>query len=187
MAHVLRRFPDFLFFLYRFTISSSTTSWTFQRTLWTTGVHSARPYLYILQSCWGRSAQHHSQGSPISLYWPPWRSTHLLHQPEQLMELWHNQRRRHPWSTHMDMYNLNRMVWPICQIQVSKYFRKILIGKMAIAACNFSLGTIKHRNLSLFVCLFYISWPQPRFYFLNIDAMAPKVEWWNPQSSIFSS
>ena len=32
-------------------------------------------HTYILQSCWGRSAQHHSQGSPTSLYWPPWRST----------------------------------------------------------------------------------------------------------------
>jgi hypothetical protein len=33
------------------------------------------PDPYILQSCWGRSAQHHSQGTPTSLYWPPWRST----------------------------------------------------------------------------------------------------------------
>lgn len=33
------------------------------------------PDPYILQSCWGRSAQHNSQGTPISLYWPPWRST----------------------------------------------------------------------------------------------------------------
>lgn len=32
-------------------------------------------HTYILQSCWGRSAQHHSQGSPTSLCWPPWRST----------------------------------------------------------------------------------------------------------------
>ena len=31
--------------------------------------------LHILQSCWGRSAQHHSQGTTISLSWPPWRST----------------------------------------------------------------------------------------------------------------
>ena len=44
-------------------------------------VHFGQPvsavpdHTYILQSCWGRSAQHHSQGSPISLYWPPWRST----------------------------------------------------------------------------------------------------------------
>ena len=50
-------------------------------------VSTVPDHTYILQSCWGRSAQHHSQGSPISLYWPPWRSTHLLHQPEQLMEL----------------------------------------------------------------------------------------------------
>ena len=32
-------------------------------------------HAYILQSCWGRSAQHHSQGPATSLYWPPWRST----------------------------------------------------------------------------------------------------------------
>ena len=32
-------------------------------------------HLHILQSCWGRSAQHHSQGTTTSLYWPPWRST----------------------------------------------------------------------------------------------------------------
>ena len=31
--------------------------------------------LHILQSCWGRSALHHSQGTTISLSWPPWRST----------------------------------------------------------------------------------------------------------------
>ena len=46
-----------------------------------TNVHFGQPvsvipdHTYILQSCWGRSAQHHSQGSPTSLYWPPWRST----------------------------------------------------------------------------------------------------------------
>ena len=46
-----------------------------------TNVHVSQPYeaipdqLYILQSCWGRSAQHHSQGTTISLSWPPWRST----------------------------------------------------------------------------------------------------------------
>ena len=32
-------------------------------------------HTYILQSCWGRSAHHHSQGAPTSLYWPPWRTT----------------------------------------------------------------------------------------------------------------
>ena len=43
--------------------------------------HVSQPYeaipdqLHILQSCWGRSAQHHSQGTTISLSWPPWRST----------------------------------------------------------------------------------------------------------------
>ena len=29
----------------------------------------------ILQACWGRSANYHSQGSTTSLYWPPWRTT----------------------------------------------------------------------------------------------------------------
>ena len=44
-------------------------------------VRVSQPYdaipdqLHILQSCWGRSAQHHSQGTTISLSWPPWRST----------------------------------------------------------------------------------------------------------------
>ena len=44
-------------------------------------VHVSQPFdaipdhLHILQSCWGRSAQHHSQGNPISLSWPPWRTT----------------------------------------------------------------------------------------------------------------
>lgn len=44
-------------------------------------VHVWQPFeavpnqIHILQSCWGRSAQHHSQGPPISLSWPPWRST----------------------------------------------------------------------------------------------------------------
>ena len=47
-------------------------------------VHFGQPvsviqdHTYILQSCWGRSAHHHSQGAPISLYWPPSR-THLPH------------------------------------------------------------------------------------------------------------
>ena len=44
-------------------------------------VHFGQPvtvipdHTYILQSCWGRSAQHHSQGTTTSLYWPPWRTT----------------------------------------------------------------------------------------------------------------
>ena len=44
-------------------------------------VYVSQPYeaipdqLHILQSCWGRSAQHHSQGTTTSLFWPPWRST----------------------------------------------------------------------------------------------------------------
>ena len=46
-----------------------------------TNVYVSQPYeaipdqLHILQSCWGRSAQHHSQGTTTSLSWPPWRST----------------------------------------------------------------------------------------------------------------
>ena len=46
-----------------------------------TNVRVSQPFeaipdqLHILQSCWGRSAQHHSQGTTISLSWPPWRST----------------------------------------------------------------------------------------------------------------
>ena len=46
-----------------------------------TNVHVLQPFeaipdqLHILQSCWGRSAQHHSQGATTSLSWPPWRST----------------------------------------------------------------------------------------------------------------
>ena len=32
-------------------------------------------HTYILQACWGRSANHHSQGPPTSLYWPPTRTT----------------------------------------------------------------------------------------------------------------
>lgn len=32
-------------------------------------------HTYILQSCWGRSTQYHSQCTPTSLSWPPWRST----------------------------------------------------------------------------------------------------------------
>ena len=30
--------------------------------------------IHILQSCWGRSANYHSQGTTTSLYWPPWRN-----------------------------------------------------------------------------------------------------------------
>ena len=46
-----------------------------------TNVHVSQPFdaipdqIHILQSCWGRSAQHHSQGTTTSLSWPPWRST----------------------------------------------------------------------------------------------------------------
>ena len=46
-----------------------------------TNVHFGQPvstipdHTYILQSCWGRSAQYHSQVPPTSLSWPPWRST----------------------------------------------------------------------------------------------------------------
>ena len=43
-------------------------------------VHFDRPvsvipdHTHILQACWGRSADHHSQGTTTSLLWPPWRS-----------------------------------------------------------------------------------------------------------------
>ena len=46
-----------------------------------TNVHVSQPFeaipdqLHILQSCCGRSAEHHSQGTTTSLFWPPWRST----------------------------------------------------------------------------------------------------------------
>ena len=61
--------------------SSTTTSFPVLPHPEHTNVHVSQPYeaipdqLYILQSCWGRSAQHHSQGTTISLSWPPWRST----------------------------------------------------------------------------------------------------------------
>ena len=44
-------------------------------------VHFDRPvsvipdHTNILQACWGRSADHHSQGTTTSLLWSPWRST----------------------------------------------------------------------------------------------------------------
>ena len=53
-----------------------------------TNVHVDQPFvaipdqIHILQSCWARSAQHHSQGTPTSLYWPPWRSTPPSSPPE---------------------------------------------------------------------------------------------------------
>ena len=53
-----------------------------------TNVHVEQPFvaipdqIHILQSCWGRSAQHHSQGTPTSVYWPPWRSTPPSSPPE---------------------------------------------------------------------------------------------------------
>ena len=41
-----------------------------------TGPISAIPdHTNILQACWGRSANYHSQGPTTSLYWPPWRNT----------------------------------------------------------------------------------------------------------------
>ena len=61
--------------------SSSTTSFPVLPHPEHPEVHVSQPFdaipdhLHILQSCWGRSAQHHSQGNPISLSWPPWRST----------------------------------------------------------------------------------------------------------------
>ena len=60
----------------------------FYHTLKHTNVHVDQPFvaipdqIHILQSCWGRSAQHHSQGTPTSLYWPPWRSTPPSSPPE---------------------------------------------------------------------------------------------------------
>ena len=58
-------------------------------------VYVSQPYeaipdqLYILQSCWGRSAQHHSQGTTTSLYWPPWRSTPPSSPPATLQRTLH--------------------------------------------------------------------------------------------------
>ena len=58
-------------------------------------VYVSQPYeaipdhLHILQSCWGRSAQHHSQGTTTSLYWPPWRSTPPSSPPATLQRTVH--------------------------------------------------------------------------------------------------
>ena len=59
-------------------------------------VHVSQPFdaipdqIHILQSCWGRSAQHHSQGTPTSLSWPPWRSTPPSSPPEPLRRPLHS-------------------------------------------------------------------------------------------------
>ena len=46
-----------------------------------TGPVSAIPdHTNILQACWGRSANYHSQGPTTSLYWPPWRNTQMTTQ-----------------------------------------------------------------------------------------------------------
>ena len=58
-------------------------------------VYVSQPYeaipdqLHILQSCWGRSAQHHSQGTTTSLFWPPWRSTPPSSPPATLQRTLH--------------------------------------------------------------------------------------------------
>ena len=58
-------------------------------------VYVSQPYeaipdhLHILQSCWGRSAQHRSQGTTTSLYWPPWRSTPPSSPPATLQRTVH--------------------------------------------------------------------------------------------------
>ena len=59
-------------------------------------VYFSQPYeaipdqLHILQSCWGRSAQHHSQGTTTSLFWPPWRSTPPSSPPTTLHRTLHS-------------------------------------------------------------------------------------------------
>ena len=59
-------------------------------------VYVSQPYeaipdqLHILQSCWGRSAQHHSQGTTTSLFWPPWRSTPPSSPPATLHRTLHS-------------------------------------------------------------------------------------------------
>ena len=59
-------------------------------------VYVSQPYeaipdqLHILQSCWGRSAQHHSQGTTTSLSWPPWRSTPPSSPPATLHRTLHS-------------------------------------------------------------------------------------------------
>ena len=58
-------------------------------------VYVSQPYevipdqLHILQSCWGRSAQHHSQGTTTSLFWPPCRSTPPSSPPATLQRTLH--------------------------------------------------------------------------------------------------
>ena len=52
-------------------------------------------HTFILQSCWGRSAYHHSQGPPTSLYWPPSRTTPPA-SPSRLLL-------RHSAPTHMEL------------------------------------------------------------------------------------
>ena len=75
-------------------------------------VHVEQPYvaipdqIRILQSCWGRSAQHHSQGTPTSLYWPPWRTTPPSSPPAPIS------RTLHPNITTTPPRDLHRQVPP---------------------------------------------------------------------------
>ena len=86
-------------------------------------VRVSQPYdaipdqLHILQSCWGRSAQHHSQGTTISLSWPPWRSTPPSSPSTTLHRTLHYTRTTilHRHINLTDQYHLtNRALW-ICR------------------------------------------------------------------------
>ena len=85
-----------------------------------TNVHVSQPFeaipdqLHILQSCWGRSAEHHSQGTTTSLFWPPWRST----PPSSSSVTLHRTPLLHLYIILIDQYHLtNRALW-ICLTRV---------------------------------------------------------------------
>ena len=92
--------------------------------------------LHILQSCWGRSAQHHSQGATTSLSWPPrlypghhGDRHHHPHLRNRFAELFTFMSPPHPNIIHTDKYHLtNRALW-ICQTRVCNASLRFATGK----------------------------------------------------------
>ena len=99
-------------------------------------VHVSQPFdaipdqLHILQSCWGRSAEHHSQGTTTSLFWPPWRSTPPSSPSVTLHRTLHRTPLLNLYIILIDQYHLtNRALWICLTPACNTLFRCAIVKK----------------------------------------------------------
>ena len=104
------------------------------------------------------SAQHHSQGTTTSLFWPPWRSTPPSSPPANMATYLTSQSPYRPsststWSTGCERYGPDGYVWLQCVIP--HYLSASKKNSDYTSICDYSLGT---PFPSIFQFLGFIPW-----------------------------